>query len=98
MQLSSACTLRVQLTLWSKPRRKLRKFTSFEMANFDIVSSLLDYGLLHVIDSVIDDLDVKSICNFEAVSTLWRSLVVDDRHWRTKFKNASGHKQCGGEL
>ena len=56
---------------------------------FDLISALSDRGLYHVVDSVIHFLDVQSLCRFEAVSSLWNSLVQDNRHWKTKYKRAA---------
>jgi len=50
------------------------------MSKFDMISSLSDCGLDHVVDYILDSLSIADVAAFQAVSKSWQELI-NERFW-----------------
>ena len=46
------------------------------MTKFDFLASLLDFGLVHVVEDVLELLDVEDLLTVQLVSKLWLVTLI----------------------
>ncbi len=59
------------------------------MSKFDMITSLSECGLDHVVDDILDNLGISDVAAFQAVSKSWQELV-NERFWNRSAPSRPG--------
>ena len=63
------------------------RFTGFEFQLYPPSYTCIGAGVLHIVEQILQSLDVKSLVMSEQVSSIWRDVIEDLHIWKHLIKN-----------